>query len=376
MKRVVIVQEYVPLYRVPFFERLREQGLEDGIDIRVAYGTPGSALSKRNDASTISFGIPIRQFERRIAGRRIVVRRIASAIADADLVILEQARRNLDAYRLLASRKKSLPLIALWGHGKDFTHQTTDLDRRLSRWLTSRADWFFAYTPGGMRSVVQDGFSAAKTTVVQNSIDSSALQEGIARTTPLEVQEFVQDNDLRGKTALFIGALDGSKRLAFLRDAGILVHEREPNFRLLIAGDGEMRAQVEEWSSIYSWMKYLGPLAGHVKAVALRSAEVLSMPGRVGLVAVDSFAAGIPIITTDWPWHAPEFEYLEDGRNAIVTSDDTNAFVEGLVRVLCHQGLLDELRSAARGDGSIYTVESMSRNFIEGVRGALATRRL
>jgi glycosyltransferase involved in cell wall biosynthesis len=375
MSRVVILQEYVPQYRVPFFELLRDKGLECGIDIRVASGDAGSSLANRNDASSLSFGIPIQQVERQIAGRRVVVRRISHAIAGADLVILEQARRNVDAYRLLPSRRRNGPLVALWGHGKDFTRPTTLLDRRLSRWLTSKADWFFAYTAAGMNYVVADGFSSYKTTVVQNSIDSSALQESIERVTQFELERFAATHDLRGKTALFIGALDESKRLGFLRDAAIDAHRQEPNFRLLLAGDGGMRPQVEEWAGAFSWMEYLGPLTGHEKAVALASSDVLSMPGRVGLVAVDSFAAGIPIVTTDWPWHAPEFEYLENGRNAIVTLDDSASYTEDLLRGLRDPDVLKVLRKAARSDCHKYSVETMSNNFIEGIRGALASRR-
>jgi glycosyltransferase involved in cell wall biosynthesis len=223
---------------------------------------------------------------------------------------------------------------------------------------------------------VAEGFSSDKTSVVQNSIDSSALRESVTSITPIELESFAKVHDLRGKTALFIGALDESKRLAFLRDAAVDLHRQEPNFRLLLAGDGGMRAQVEEWARTFSWIKYLGPLTGRDKAVALTSSDVLAMPGRVGLVAVDSFAAGVPIVTTDWPWHAPEFEYLEDGRNAIVTPDNSTAYTNGLLGVLRNPELLGELRRAAWAAKQIYSVDTMSKNFLEGIRGALASRNL
>jgi hypothetical protein len=39
------------------------------------------------------------------------------------------------------------------------------------------------------------------------------------------------------------------------------------------------------------------------------------MPGRVGLVAVDALALGLPVLTTHFPFHAPELEYLVEGRS-------------------------------------------------------------
>lgn len=376
MKSVVILQEYVPQYRVPFFELLRSKGLERGVDIRIAYGEAGSSQAKRSDSSALSFGLPIRQVEKRIAGRRVVIRRIGQAISGADLLILEQARRNVDAYRLLAVRRSTGPLVALWGHGTDFTRQTTPIDRRVSRWLTSKADWFFAYTSAGMHHVVADGFLSAKTTVVQNSIDSSALSDSIQTVGALELQSFAAEHDLRGRTALFIGALDESKRLGFLRDAAAEIYDQEPEFRLLVAGDGAMREQVEEWAGAFSWLKYLGQASGQKKALAMASANVLSMPGRVGLVAVDSFAAGLPIVTTDWPWHAPEFEYLENGRNSVVTADNLTAYANGLLGILRSPELLIDLSDAARGASNLYSVEKMANNFIEGICQALASRQI
>lgn len=376
MIRVVILQEYVPQYRVPFFELLRELGLESGIDIRVAHGEAGTSLAKRDDASNLSFALPIQQIEKRIAGRRVVVRRIGHAIDAADLIILEQARRNLDAYRLLAFRRQKGPIVALWGHGKDFTRPTTLLERRLSRWLTSKADWFFAYTIAGMNHVVSQGFPHESTTVVQNSMDSLTLRESVASITAVERESFAKIHDLRGKTALFIGGLDESKRLPFLRDAAVRLYAQESDFRLLVAGSGAIRGQVEEWAKDFSWIRYLGPLSGHDKAIAMASAEVLSMPGRVGLVAVDSFAAGIPIVTTDWNWHAPEFDYLEDGLNAIVTRNSSVAYTNGLLSVLRNPILRQELQTAALASSHIYSVEAMASNFISGVRAALALRNL
>src|SRR2546430_7127029 len=38
--------------------------------------------------------------------------------------------------------------------------------------------------------------------------------------------------------------------------------------------------------------------------------------GRVGLVILDAFAAGLPLVATDLTFHGPEFEYLRKDRKS------------------------------------------------------------
>lgn len=374
MSRVVILQEYVPQYRVPFFDLLHDEAKNRGIDLRVAYGAVGTVQAARNDAMSLGCGISIHQKEWRLAGRRLVVRNISEVISGADMVILEQARRNLDAYKLLAIKGQGGPLIALWGHGRDYTRHTTALDRGLSRWLTAKADWFFAYTEGGAESVIKNGFPSNRSTVVQNSIDATSLRARVNAVDPHSIAAYAQALDLRGKTALFIGALDSSKRLAFLEQASRIANEQDSDFRLLIAGEGPMRAYVEDCARRHSWLTYLGPLTGSEKALAMASSQILAMPGRVGLVAVDSFASARPIFTTSWPWHAPEFEYLHNGHNAVVTDDEPFAYAKSMVEAMNDEKSLGRLQRAAGDDAQKFTIQTMVTNFLDGIQGALMHR--
>jgi glycosyltransferase involved in cell wall biosynthesis len=150
-----------------------------------------------------------------------------------------------------------------------------------------------------------------------------------------------------------------------------MAHTLDHDFRLLIAGDGDMRGDVESWALQYSWVTYIGPVSEVDKAVALASADVLSMPGRVGLVAVDSFAAGVPIVTTDWAWHAPEFEYLEDGHNSVVTADQATIYARALTELMCDREVLNRLREGCLTATQVVTVAAMAENFLEGIRQAL-----
>lgn len=369
--RVVILQEYIPFYRVPFFTGLKLKAEERGIDLVVAAGQANTRLVERSYRADPRLFTPIVQRELRIGQRRINIRWTQAVCRGADLIIMEQARRNIDLYGMLLRRTPSRPKIALWGHGRDYTKDTVGLESAIQRWMTSRADWFFVYTEGGARAVGSDGFAAERITVVQNSTDTAKLRADISKIESGAIDDFEREHDLRGKTALFLGALDSSKRLEVLKEAAEIAHAGAPDFRLLIGGDGPLRASVEKWSTQYPWVCYLGPLRDHDLAISLKASQVVAIPGRIGLAAVDSFAAGTPIITTEWPWHAPEFEYLRDGENAMVVADDIKEYAKRLIEALNDHETLARLGRNCIADSETYTIEAMIDNFLVGIEGAL-----
>ena len=55
---------------------------------------------------------------------------------------------------------------------------------------------------------------------------------------------------------------------------------------------------------------------------------------EVGLGILDSFALGIPMVTTDCKIHSPEIAYLKSGRNGLMIADSEEAFIEGVERLL------------------------------------------
>ena len=79
-------------------------------------------------------------------------------------------------------------------------------------------------------------------------------------------------------------------------------------------------------------------------------------------------------ITTRWPYHGPEVDYLEDGVNARISGDSVAEFAQTLEKVL----LAATTRSA---EGRLcrrvtrYSLDHMVTNFACGVIAALAAPR-
>lgn len=371
-KRVAILHPWFPQYREPFFRQLVALLAEHDVATDVYHGPPPPEWGDRGDAVVAEYAhqLPTRFVS--IGSRNVAFKSVRS-IRDAgpyDLLVLEQAVRNIETYGLLVRPVSSK--LAFWGHGKTYTQPVSGIQERLKAKLTNRADWFFGYTAAGVDSVVSNGFPRAQTTVVANSTDTTRLVKGLEQVTAEEMADVAFRYDLKGRTAVFMGGLDSAKRLDFLVEAAMIVASRCEDFRLLVVGSGSDQAVIEGAATRCSSIKYAGPQFGREKYALLAGAQVMAMPGRVGLVAVDSLASGLPIVTTDWPWHAPEFEYLEDQVNCVVSPDGIDAYADALYDVLVDDQRLSSLSREAKRAAPLFSIEAMAQNFSKGVLEGLA----
>lgn len=363
--RVAIVQEYVPKYRIEFFRGLISELGKREIHCDVLAGSPNRAQSARGDNSNSEFVLPLKQREVNVLGKRLVFSDAYARTSGYDLVIFEQARRNIALYRKLIRRKRQA--IALWGHGRDYAQPASAASRQLLMRTTERCDWFFGYTPESVDYVVGNGFPARRTTTVMNSIDTVSLRKQVGQAPERELIEGAQF----GTRLCYVGGLDESKKVGFLLRSLDAIHANEPAMTMVFVGDGSDRLLVSEFCRARSWASDLGHLSGPAKAEVLKNSDILLNPGRVGLVALDSLGAGIPIVTTDYQFHAPEFWYLSNGETCVVSYGGLEGFVESVVALLSDKNRLIDMRAKCSQKGMNITIEKMIANFSEGVETAV-----
>jgi glycosyltransferase involved in cell wall biosynthesis len=130
---------------------------------------------------------------------------------------------------------------------------------------------------------------------------------------------------------------------------------------------------VDEFVARNSWTKFLGGVHGRDKALALSAAQAVSIPGAIGLVALDSLVAGTPIVTTTYPYHGPEFDYLTDGTTAVITSNDEHSYAEGLVAFLADRRRQQEMSNRCQIASQKYTLDQMIRSFLTGLKSVLGS---
>jgi glycosyltransferase involved in cell wall biosynthesis len=364
VRRVTFVQQRLPHYRVPFFEALRTALRDLDLELTLLHGTPSPADASRQDSGRLAWATTVDT--RRIGALGGAVwQPVLTATRDADLIVTEQATKLIANQLLLARRAvvNRSPLLAFWGHGANLQAAGSLRARGLERWkrhYSTRVDWWFAYTAGSAQRVRRLGFPADRITVVQNAIGVPPRTEGTEREPA---------------TCVFVGSLYREKRIPQLLEAGRLLAERIPRFRLVVVGDGPDRDLVTAAAHMQPWLDYRGALSEpEVSRVVERSAALL-MPGLVGLVAINSFASGTPIVTCRDAPHSPEFEYLVDGRNALIVDGGLPEYVEAVVRLLTSKELAATLSSGCVDSAAVYTLDAMVDRFTTGIDDALSAGR-
>jgi glycosyltransferase involved in cell wall biosynthesis len=372
MTRLLIVQPYVPSYRVPLFEGMRAALSDVGIEMAVAAGSPQGEAGLRMD-NTMAADTDFMLSERRLAfgSRSVNVRRLGSALDDfrPNLVIVEQAIKNLETYPVLARHLAHRgPRLAMWGQGRSYSTKQSAIEAGIKQWVTRRSDWFFAYTEGGAEYIAAHGFDASRITVLNNTIDTAQLSAELAEVTDGDLDAFRSQLGLTsGRVGLFLGGVDQHKGIDFLLEAAGLIEQALPGFVLLVGGSGAQADRVQRLQERGGPVRYLGRIDGHQKAVALKAADVLLIPEWVGLVAVDSLVAGRPIVTTEHPSHSPEFEYLRRDVNCVMTMHDVVMYATAVVVLLEATDRLGGLQTQARLASAGYHMVQMVERFVRGI---------
>ena len=362
------MQQYLTHYRLPFFEKLHERCEEDGIHLNVFYGEDRNRhiLSKVPEwcipAKVSQFG-------------GMTWQEVWTQTKSADLVIVEQAVKHLVTYALLARRLVTHQKLAFMGHGRNFqSRHPRSVAERVKRIISRHVDWWFAYNDLSADIVREIGFPHERVTSFHNAIDTKSLQ---ATHSSLDRGELYGLNSSLGATSdnigIYTGGLYREKRIAFLLEAGSLIRKTVPDFELIVIGAGPDEELVREAAAEHKWIHYVGPKDDQEKIPYWAIAKVFLMPGLVGLAILDSFALGVPMVTTAYPYHSPEIDYLRNGVNGLMVEDwqSPDAYACAVVDLLRDEPRRQQLIAAGKGDANFYTVENMASRFFAGIQSAL-----
>lgn len=372
--RVSIIQRRLTHYRVPLFERLREDLGSTGVELSLVHGQPTPKEVSKNDCGVLDWATTVGSRYIMIGGKQLCWLPLPPAVLMSDLIIITQENALLSNYPLLMRRKILGPRVAFWGHGANLQSGSPNgLRERFKRWTTRQVDWWFAYSELSVELVARTGFPRERITNLENAADTQGMLDDMASLTPDELKCLRREHGWENaRIGIFIGSLYADKRLEFLFHAAERVRKESPDFRLLLVGDGPMRATVEHFCEERDWCLFLGAKKGIEKARYLALADVMLNPGLVGLGILDSFIAGVPIITADCGLHSPEIAYLRPGENGVITQNSLDSFVAGVCGVLNNTELRNRLIRGCQAAAQYYTVENMAGNFVDGISRALA----
>lgn len=353
MVTVTIVQDYVPRYRTAFFCGLNTQLAEAGISLRVAGSRPSAIHQVRGDAGDLPFMEYLPRKDIGFGTRRLSYRNLRGILKESDLIVFEQARRNLEVYPLLVIKRSQSCKVALWGHGSDLSVERGILSQNALALITRRSDWFFAYTEASARSAERTGLSPSRITIVNNALDSESLRSSIRKDGRVSARKMALEFGLHdGPVVAYIGALTAGKRIDRLIEIFERAHRQDPRLQFLVAGEGPEVSRVVQAKANGLPVYPIGYAGEAEKAALSVLASGLLIPDQVGLVAIDSFAMGTPIVTSAKGRHGPEHAYLRDGENALLTASctDTNGYVESILRLCRDERLRERLIATGAAD--------------------------
>ncbi len=372
MKNVLILYKFLPQWRVDFFNLLRETLFKENIELTLVYGKLMGEVSKKNDEVDLGWGIYMPNKFIKFGKLELIGQPAFRQIRNADLIIVEQANKLLINYFLMIIRKFTKKKLAFWGHGLNLQSNSNSTGNKFKRLYSRQCDWWFAYTKSVSRTIQSIGFSGKKITIVQNAIDTKFLQKVYGEISDEKISELKNILNITNcSIGLYCGGMYKEKRLDFLLDTCYKIKNEIVNFEMIFIGAGPEDYKIKEAAFKYKWIHYVGPKFNTDKVPYFKIADVFLMPGLVGLAILDAFAMQLPIITTNYPYHSPEIEYLEDGLNGIITEDSSEKYSRAVISLLKDKGKLEELKKCCKSSAERYTVEKMVKNFKDGILQAL-----
>ena len=371
-KVVAIIQRKIPHYRVKFFAEVQAHARRAGFEVTVYSGEPPDQRVRGDFRCRV-----LRAFFFR--GRQdgpCWLSGLAAQVKGADIIVAPQELQCMNVPYLWANRAGLCRQWIWWGHGYNFQSSLRfgwlcGIKEAAKRFMTRRSDGLITYTAAGAEYWLRQGMPPARVVPYSNTLDVEGLREVGAGFDHEELSAVKARLGIEGKRVLlFSGRLLPEKEGAFLLRAFSILQRKRPDVALLLLGDGPEREALERLRDTLqlAHVHFLGECVEPARSGAyFRLADVLVIPGLVGLAIVHGFAFGLPLITTGHDCHGPEIEYLSPD-NGLVTPRAEEAYARGIEAVLTSPVRLLAMQHAARAQGERMLVTDSAKRFVEGIR--------
>jgi L-malate glycosyltransferase len=373
---VVISQHRLLHYRVDFFNALKDACSERGIRLDLVHGQASATERLKKDEGSLPWATRVKNRIARVRGVDVLWQPLPSELRDPDLLILMQENRIVSNYAHILRRRLGRRLVAFWGHGANFQSSTPDnLRERWKRYLTAQVDYWFAYTSVSTKVIENTGFPSERIACLNNSIDTREFRTQCETADPDDIAAMRAAVGIPSDAVigLFCGSLYPEKRFDLLIGASDIIYDQVKNFHLVVIGSGPSLPDLQRSASSRPWIHLVGIQTGRTKAAWFKTSRILLNPGLVGLHVLDSFASGLPMVSTECTQHGPEIAYLESGINGLLTENDTVAYASAAIKILTDDQFSAELSKRAIEASHLYSLDFMVQNFLSGLE---ACRRL
>jgi glycosyltransferase involved in cell wall biosynthesis len=230
----------------------------------------------------------------------------------------------------------------------------------LSRWKYRQVDCFICASDAIRRIVVSDGIPSRRTVTVHEGID-------LGRVAAAPRAELHQELWLPHEAPLVgnVAALVPHKGQRHLVDAAHLVLPQHPDARFIIAGEGELRAALEQQIRQHHLEKHVMLAGFRADILSLHKAfdvfVMSSVTEGLGTSLLDAMACGKPVVATA-VGGIPEVVVHEE-TGLLVPPRNPAAMAEAIVRLLSDAALRARMGAAGLARvGDCFSAETMVKN--------------
>ena len=371
--RVAWYHQVVPHYRVPAINGLAARPT---IELTIAAGQefPGVSHPDASDA----LDTPVIRL-RNLWGKRgnpkvtysLGVTRVL--LSRPDVMIIGESSKNLVHWLCLGLRPLFGYRLVIIGHIR-LSRRGEGLGSKLRKKLVRSADGVIAYGEAGVEQALAWGVSPSAVVAMGNAIYAERVAAARAAVEAVDVTALRRELDLTGPVFVFIARPTPWKRLDVAIETMRLLAARGVDAHMLVIGGGaglpRHMAQAADLKSV----RFLGSITDeHALAPYFAIADLVFIPGAVGLAVNHAFAYGLPLVTAANVPHGPEMAIARHGRNAvIVKSCDARLFAAELESLARSPDRLRALQGGAEST-NVPTLADMVDN-IEALILRVATR--
>lgn len=372
MHKVVILNKSLIQYRKIFYERLKEELNENNIELELIYGKGGNEKKAIKDEIDIKWATYIPNKTITIGNTDLTWQPCLKYLKNKDLVIVDSENKLLINYVLMFQRLFSKRKLAFWGHGRNLQDNPNSLKNRFKYLFIDKCDWWFGYTKGTKQFLKTKKYPEDKITVLQNTIDTQGLRNHYQQIKDNEIKELRTELGIseNASTAIYCGAMYPEKNFGLILDVCFRLRKELPDFHMIFIGSGTEANKISKVANENSWIHYVGPKFDNEKVRYFKIAHIQLLPHYVGLGVVDSFAMETPIVTTNNPYHGPEFEYIINKINGLISDDNVEDYYQTVFKTLKDKTYLNLIEGCKNSTNEL-TIDAMVQNFKKGVVACL-----
>ena len=374
---ITVVEVELTHYRVPVFRRLQER-LGEPVIVYHGPAAPDSGLSTVAAADDVGFEHELLSGSWLANGRLNLTNPLPALRGKPRAAIVRHSVRNPTFFPMVKTfQARGVPVVG-WGQG--FSRRRTfrpnrRLSDRLHLAVVRTCDAYVCYTESTRQGLARY-VAAQDLFVARNTLDTDRLI-ALRRQFDARGRAAVRREiglDAAAVYLCYIGRLQRRKRPEVLLEAcAKLRKETSLPCRAIFVGDGPQRASLERRVSdlgLGGDVVFTGALYGDEAARYLYAADVMAMPGWLGLAVVHAFALGVPVVSQladdGLVGHPPEAEYVVDGVNGrMAGAGGVAEFTAALHDVLQRRETL--ARGAARFAEENLTLDRMIDGFAAAI---------